>query len=229
MSTKRLLIVGLPLAALAIVLVLLAWRRESATRSVSTGGEPAQGSIDSTGDGSVRSSGRGSEQATLPSRPASVRKTTPELRTKLLEAIRAAHGSPSAAPASSPRTAPGPASSPGSDVPAGNDDSAEDPDRDYVTGAMEGIVPMLMDCYARALERLPHLSGRVVITFTIEGAKGVGGVISESTIDPTESDLSDPEVQECMRNTIYAVEVDPPTSGETVRVTYPFTFSPPGK
>ncbi|MBA3541455.1 MAG: hypothetical protein H0T79_17720, partial [Deltaproteobacteria bacterium] len=52
-----------------------------------------------------------------------------------------------------------------------------------------------------------------------------GGVVGESAIDATQSDLADPAVRECIQETMFAIEIDPPTSGGIVKVSYPFAFA----
>jgi hypothetical protein len=60
----------------------------------------------------------------------------------------------------------------------------------------------------------------------IEAQGGVGGVVSESAIDDASSTIADAGMRECVTQTMYALEIDPPTGGGTVHVTYPFTFAP---
>jgi len=64
------------------------------------------------------------------------------------------------------------------------------------------------------------------VNFTIEGEPGVGGVVGDSEIDPDKSTLADPQMRECVQETMYGLEIDPPRDGGTVRVTYPFMFAP---
>ncbi|HEY1816198.1 MAG TPA: sigma-70 family RNA polymerase sigma factor [Kofleriaceae bacterium] len=105
-----------------------------------------------------------------------------------------------------------------------------DLDKDYIRSAMQDLIPLLTECYEHGLERDPKLAGTVAVEFTIEGEPGVGGVVGESKIDPdpTETSLGDPDVRECIQETMYALEIDPPKNGGTVRVHYPFTFHPAG-
>jgi hypothetical protein len=139
---------------------------------------------------------------------------------QLVEAIRRANQHRAAtAPAfaTSPRPQPSLAGS-------ADADADEDPDRDYVQEAMKGLLPMVVDCYNQARETTPTLAGKLVVHFTIEGDPDTGGVVTESTIDPAESEIHDPGLAECVEETMFALEIDPPANGGTVKVTYPFTF-----
>ncbi len=107
-------------------------------------------------------------------------------------------------------------------------DEDGDLDKAYIRSAMQEIIPLLTECYSEGLTRDPTLAGNVAVDFTIEGEPGVGGVIGNSTIDPTQSTLPDPAVRECIQETMYALEIDPPKNGGTVQVHYPFTFAPHG-
>jgi hypothetical protein len=101
-----------------------------------------------------------------------------------------------------------------------------DLDKEYVRSAVQGLVPLLSECYEQGLERSPTLAGRVMVHFTIEGEPDVGGLVASSTIDPAKTTLADPEVQQCIQETMYALEIDPPNVGFQVEVHYPFEFNP---
>ncbi len=164
-------------------------------------------------------SGPGSVVASVGSGSASAsgvqRLADPTQRTAMLEAIRQQRtrrtgGTPS--PSSSGSTPP-PA------LPAA------DLDKEYIKASVRELLPLLSECYEQALERDPKLGGEVVIKFTIEGEPGVGGVIGESKVDAEHSTLHDPAMSECLEQTMYAIQIDPPAGGGIVDVTYPFAFS----
>jgi len=104
-----------------------------------------------------------------------------------------------------------------------------DLDKDYVRESVREIIPLIEECYTLALERVPDLAGRVAVTFTIEGEPEVGGVIGSSQIEEKETTMADPAFLECVQETMYAVEIDPPSDGGVVTVTYPFEFRPGGE
>jgi RNA polymerase sigma factor (sigma-70 family) len=100
-----------------------------------------------------------------------------------------------------------------------------DLDKDYVREAVRELIPLIAECYEEGVSRNGMLAGTIVEHFTIEGEPGVGGVISDSQVDPDQSTITDPTVRECIQETMYGLQIDPPASGK-VEVTYPFSFRP---
>jgi RNA polymerase sigma factor (sigma-70 family) len=148
-----------------------------------------------------------------------------DARDQLVDAIHRASqqriaATPATAPASRPRVPPAPP------VAASDDESSDDPDWEYIQDAMSGLLPMIVDCYKQARAATPTLAGTLVVNFTIEGEPEVGAVVTESSIDPEQSEIRDPGLAQCVQETMFALEIDPPTNGGTVKVTYPFTFRP---
>lgn len=148
-----------------------------------------------------------------------------EARDQLLQEIRGAHQrrtamTPPTATAAHVEAPPAPSAT------NEDDGAANDPDKDYIQEAMSGLLPMIVDCYKQAREAKPTLAGTLVVNFTIEGEPGVGGLVTESAINPEQSEIQDPGLGQCVQETMYALEIDPPTNGGTVKVTYPFTFRP---
>jgi RNA polymerase sigma factor (sigma-70 family) len=152
-----------------------------------------------------------------------VRRIDPAARAKLFAQIRAAEhrAGVAAAPPDPGIASHGAAATP---HPALPDDP--DPDKTYVRSAVGALAPQLLDCYDAALATQPGLAGKLVVDFTIAGEPGVGGVVGDSTIDGSASTITDPAMQACVTQTMYALEIDPPANGGTVNVTYPFTFAP---
>ena len=145
-----------------------------------------------------------------------VRRIDPATRAARLEAIRRARAAASAAHGDR---------RPGAKEPPPQLATADgDLDKEYIREAVQGLIPLLGECYQEGLERDPALAGRVVVGFTIEGEPEVGGVVGESAIGKTT--LDDPAVLECIQETMYALEIEPPASGGIVHVTYPFEFAP---
>lgn len=100
----------------------------------------------------------------------------------------------------------------------------DDPDQTYVRDAMSGLVPAIHDCYEQARARKPDLAGTLVVHFVIEGEPDIGGVVTSSSIDTEKSGITDTELGQCIEQTMFALEIDPPTAGMKVDVTFPFTF-----
>lgn len=147
-----------------------------------------------------------------------------EARDELLQAIRVARqrSAASAATAAASHAAPPRAPATNSTI----DRDSSDSDRTYVREAVQGLLPLITECYSTALETKPTLAGTIVVKFTIEGEPGVGGLVTQSAIDPEQSEIQDPDFAECVQETMFALEIDPPRNGGTVDVTYPFKFAP---
>ena len=204
--------------ALAVAVILVAiWLR---SRSANSGD---RGSMASTRTEQVRP-----EPPNVESRPRTRRLPDAAARTALLERIRQAKQRRVAAPDAAisgrhERGAVASAMSPEEKT----DDEDDDPDRDYIQLSVEGIAPLLAQCYEQGREREPGLAGLIVVDFTIEGEPGVGGLVTQSTVDPKESDIRDDGVRECIQESLYAIEIEPPTNGGVVTVHYPFRFGLP--
>ncbi|HEY4175325.1 MAG TPA: AgmX/PglI C-terminal domain-containing protein [Kofleriaceae bacterium] len=102
--------------------------------------------------------------------------------------------------------------------------SDEDDDRDYVQLAMGDVLPSIVACYETAHKTQPSLVGTLVVNFTIEGEPGTGGLVTDATIDAEQSEIKDAVLGDCVRDAVFSLEIDPPTSGGVVKVTFPFTF-----
>lgn len=101
-------------------------------------------------------------------------------------------------------------------------------DKDYIrTRIQDDLVPIAKECYESALEDQPELGGKVVMKFSIVGDESVGGVVDEANVDPT-SDITHPDLLECMRESMLSLSFPPPEGGGTVSVTYPFVFAADG-
>ncbi len=97
-------------------------------------------------------------------------------------------------------------------------------DKDYIREQMDEILPLVKECYEQTLERRPNISGKAVVEFSIVGEEDVGGIIELSEFDPEASTIEDAEFSECIQETMYGLEFDPPQSGGRVVVKYPFEF-----
>jgi len=76
-------------------------------------------------------------------------------------------------------------------------------------------------CYASGLKANPHLGGRLVVRFSIDGK----GKVTEAKV--VESEMAAPAVEQCIRNEIEKWVFPPFGRGDPVTITYPFTFVPP--
>jgi RNA polymerase sigma-70 factor (ECF subfamily) len=97
-------------------------------------------------------------------------------------------------------------------------------DKDYIHEEITDLLPLVQECFEAALEQHPNLSGKLMVRFTIVGEPGIGGLISESTIEDGESTISDAGVRECIANTMYAAQFPAPEGGGQMVVEYPFVL-----
>ncbi len=137
----------------------------------------------------------------------------PAERGELLRQIRKVHATRSAPVFSSTTTLETPALPPPEAI-----------EKEYIRSSVRELIPLLVECYEEGLARDPKLGGSLVVDFTIEGEPGVGGVVGESAIDAAGSTLTDPAVSECVQETMFAIEIEPPAGGGVVQVRYPFEF-----
>lgn len=101
-------------------------------------------------------------------------------------------------------------------------------DAEYIQARIrEDLVPIAQECYESALEDDPKLGGKLVMNFSIVGDPSVGGVVDEADADPT-SEITQPDLLECMKESMLSLSFPPPEDGGTVSVTYPFVFASDG-
>ncbi len=99
----------------------------------------------------------------------------------------------------------------------------------YIKASIKEVVPLIKECYENALRKDPKIGGKMVVTFEIVGDADLGGLVSTSAIDPKRSNITAPGLRECVRETIYALELPRPESGGKTRVSYPFRFRARGQ
>lgn len=98
-------------------------------------------------------------------------------------------------------------------------------DREYIRDAVKNIEPLIQECFALGRARDPELqAARVVVQFSIVGNEKLGGVVDESKIDEASSEGTNPLLLQCVRETMYSLELPAPRGQGRVEVTYPFSF-----
>ncbi len=95
-------------------------------------------------------------------------------------------------------------------------------EKDYIRDQMGEILPLVKECYEVALLRRPDLEGTTIVEFSLIGEEEVGGIVEHSEVDREESSLVDEELSECIQETMYALEFEPPKGGGRIVVRYPF-------
>jgi hypothetical protein len=94
--------------------------------------------------------------------------------------------------------------------------------RQYIREQIREITPLIKECYEMALEENPDLSGKVTVRFSVIGDPELGGLIRDSSI--LEETVGSGALNECIRETMYAVKLDPPKEGGVLMISYPFMF-----
>ncbi|HYJ08142.1 MAG TPA: AgmX/PglI C-terminal domain-containing protein [Polyangiaceae bacterium] len=89
----------------------------------------------------------------------------------------------------------------------------------------DDFYPLAVACYEAALVQEPKLRGKIVIDFMIVGDVSVGGIVDQAKINGA-TDIQNPELRECMLQSMLSMVFEPPESGGWVTVTYPFELSP---
>lgn len=85
--------------------------------------------------------------------------------------------------------------------------------RAYLTRVMsQELIPLADECYAMARERAPELAGMMELDVALVGDEDVGGVV-ESVEVSANNKIKDPELLECVRESLMAVTLPPPTEG----------------
>lgn len=194
---KRLAIIAV--VALALAIALLISRRETRTTSVAVSTRANPGSAETVTAAPLD-----------PARP--LRKLDPAARQRLFERIQHARAT---AAASTSRGAPAPT------LPATAELSP-----DYILEQTKALAPLLHECYAAALAANPDLTGTLSISYVIDGEPGVGSVIEDSRVDAERSTITEPGMIECVRETMYALEVMPTPEGGRASFTTTLAFAP---
>ncbi len=83
----------------------------------------------------------------------------------------------------------------------------------------------LGECYDIAKEQEPDLAGTVGLQFTLRGEPEVGGLVEDIKFVAEHSSIVNPPMRECMRESLYALELDPPDEGITVERLLTLRFS----
>ena len=101
-------------------------------------------------------------------------------------------------------------------------------DKRYISEQIQGLVPLVYECFTNARARHPDLQGTVWVGFSIFGLPGVGGLVGGSQVIDAKSTITDEDVRECIQETMYAAKFPPPPKGGEIHVEYPFVLAPPG-
>lgn len=96
----------------------------------------------------------------------------------------------------------------------------------YIGKKIIELHPLLKECYVKEMEDRGHVSGKVVVEISLVGDDEYGGLVEEVNI--LESKLSRERSEsflECLRESLYAIQLDAPEWGGRKTVQFPFFFA----
>jgi hypothetical protein len=96
---------------------------------------------------------------------------------------------------------------------------------EYVMTQTQAIMPLLKECYTSALEDEPTLAGQLSLEIVIGGEPDVGGLVESSEILEG-STIKHAAMHECLRETMYALELVAPPEGGRYKMRTTLAFSP---
>lgn len=80
-----------------------------------------------------------------------------------------------------------------------------------------GVLDQLLgECYDLARASDPSLEGKVALLFTVSGEPDIGGLVDDVRFDEAGTTIASPDLRECMSQSLYALELDPPPQGISV-------------
>jgi RNA polymerase sigma-70 factor (ECF subfamily) len=97
---------------------------------------------------------------------------------------------------------------------------------DYISDAMQQLMPRFKWCYEDRLRTQPSLAGKLVVKFTISGDPELGGVVAASEVDDAQSTISDTQMRSCIESVVDDARFSPPEDDGDVEVEFPFEFTP---
>jgi len=119
----------------------------------------------------------------------------------------------------------------GGSEPAPSAAEARPLDEDYIQRHLrEDFVPMGRECYQERAAKKPDLEGELVMVLHVVGDEKVGGIVESTEIEDGGT-LTDPDVLDCLQNSMAAVAMPPPKQGGSTTIKVPMRFleHPPGE
>jgi hypothetical protein len=111
-------------------------------------------------------------------------------------------------------------------IPAGTNGPSHNLSREYLDQRIrEDFYPLAAACYETALAVQPNLTGKIVVDFMIVGGAKIGGIVDQAKINDRTT-IADPQMAECVRESMLSMVFAPPENNGWVTVTYPFVFEP---
>lgn len=99
-------------------------------------------------------------------------------------------------------------------------------DHGYLLKVMnEELMPLVDECYELARAGRPELAGMLVLDVEILGEEEIGGVVEE-VAPGTNNELSDPTLNECVRESLYSTTLPAPPRGGRDAISLSLRLSP---
>lgn len=96
-------------------------------------------------------------------------------------------------------------------------------DKQYIRSRVQELIPLVQECYENELPENDRPSGTLLLHFTLEGEPEVGGIVGESEVKG--GSLADrKDFVQCVVETMFTLEFEPPEEGGFISVDYPLTF-----
>ena len=139
-------------------------------------------------------------------------------RAALLEAIATARSRRAAAPAASgaPARASGGGGSGDTNATTLNITDRTGDTSEWEKRTLGTLNTLLGECYDLGRAEAPGLDGTVVLRFTIAGEPNVGGLLERVEIVDENTTIKQQTLRDCMTESLYALELDPPPDGVRV-------------
>lgn len=100
--------------------------------------------------------------------------------------------------------------------------------KEYIQESIREIVPLVKECYEMALAEDPETEGKITVRFTIIADEEHGGLVEASELTEDSTGAVSPFLNQCLRETMYALKIKAPEGGGRVTVSYPFIFKTAG-
>jgi len=91
---------------------------------------------------------------------------------------------------------------------------------------LDTLNQLLAECYDLASSEQPDLAGTLGVQFTISGEPEIGGLVDDIEIMEGYSTIDQPSMRECVTESLYALELDPPPEGVSVGRQVTLRFEP---
>lgn len=88
--------------------------------------------------------------------------------------------------------------------------------------AIRDIQPLLLECYSDAFDRLARKDGTLEVKLVLIGEPGLATLVDDVELGGDAHLTKDAAFVECMRETLYTIEMPEMTGAETWNVNYPF-------